>query len=55
MITVERPILTSEKKYTFVNNEEKLKKANTNICKALRESQKRQIDGLRYAAQFRAK
>lgn len=55
MITVKKPLVTSEKRYVFVNNEEKLKKANTNICKALRESQKRQIDGLRYAAQFRAK
>jgi len=55
VITIKKPIVTSEKRYTFVNNEERLKKANTNICRALRESQKRQIDGLRYAAQFRAK
>ncbi len=55
MITVKKPIVTSEKKYAFANNEEKIKKANANICRALRESQKRQTDGLRYAGQFRAK
>lgn len=55
MITIEKPVVTSEKRHTFANNAERIKKANINICKALRESQKRQLDGLRYAAQFRAK
>lgn len=55
MITVQKPIVTSEKKYSFENTSERVKKANRNIYKALKECQKRQNDGLQYAAQFRAK
>lgn len=55
MITVQKPIVTSEKKYAFEDTCERVKKANEIIYKALRENQRKQNDGLQYAALFRAK
>lgn len=55
MITLEKPLVTSKKQYSFSNIEEKIKRANILIYQESKECLKKQNDGLQYAAQFRAK
>lgn len=52
---LEKPLVTSEKMYSFENTNERVREANIRIRKALKENQKKQSDSLQYAAQFRAK
>lgn len=55
MIAVQKLVVTSEKRYSFENTSERVKKANGIVYKALRENQRKQDDSLQYAALFRVK
>lgn len=55
MTVVNKPLITSQKKYDFGNSVAIIKKVNNDIASDLKKNQKRLNDGIKYAAQFRAK
>lgn len=53
--TLQKSVSTSRKGYEFKNTPERVKRTNENVRALLKKNQKRQNQGLHYAAHFEAR